>query len=71
MRTLMIAILIASLAGAAHAQGPPNSKRTTPAKAEQKTEDVAKKKAAEKAYHDALDKIPEAKEKPDPWKSMR
>ena len=47
MRTLIIAALIAALAGAAHAQGA-GGKRQSPAKSEQKTEDQAKKKADEK-----------------------
>src|SRR5450830_1532722 len=37
----------------------------------QKTEDLAKKKADEQAYKDALKQIPVSKEKPDPWKTMR
>ncbi len=71
MRSLIAAALIASLAGAAHAQGVGGGKRHSPAKAEHSAEDLAKKKADEKAYKDALDKIPESKEKTDPWKSMR
>jgi cytochrome c556 len=70
IRTLIIAALIALLAGAAYAQGG-GGRRQTSAKSEQKTEDLAKKSADEKAYKDALEKIPESKEKPDPWKSMR
>jgi hypothetical protein len=71
MRTLIAAALIALLAGAAHAQATGPGKRHEQPKAAQKTEDPAKKKAEEKAYRDALDKIPESKEKPDPWKAMR
>ena len=71
MRTLLAAALIALLAGAAHAQGMGPGKRQASPKAAQKTEDPAKKKADEKAYRDALDKIPESKDKPDPWKAMR
>jgi hypothetical protein len=37
----------------------------------QKTEDLAKKKADEQVYKDALKQIPVSKEKPDPWKTMR
>jgi len=38
----------------------------------QKTEDQAKKKKVdEKAYEDALKRIPPSSEKSDPWKSMR
>jgi hypothetical protein len=71
MRTLIAAALIASLAGAAYAQGVGPRRGTPQAKPAQKTEDLAKKKADEKAYNDALKKIPESKEKPDPWKTMR
>jgi hypothetical protein len=71
MRSLIAAALIALLAAAAHAQGVGPGKRHSSPKAAQKTEDLAKKKAEEKAYQDALDKIPESKEKPDPWKTMR
>ena len=41
------------------------------ARTRKKTEDLAKKKADEQAYKDALKQIPEAKEKSDPWKTMR
>jgi hypothetical protein len=72
MRRLIAAALIALLAGAAHAQGLGRmGKGKPPPTAAQKTENPAKKKADEKAYTDALDKIPDSKEKPDPWKSMR
>jgi hypothetical protein len=70
MRTLVAAALIALLAGAAFAQGVGGKRRAQP-RAEQTKKDVAKKKAAEKAYNDALGKIPESKEKLDPWKAMR
>ncbi len=70
MRTLLAAALIALLAGTAYAQGVAGKRHTQP-QAEQKKEDLAKKKAHEKAYQDALGKIPESNVKPDPWKSMR
>ena len=71
MRTLIAAAIIALLAVAAHAQGIGNRKPPVQTKEAPKKENLAKKKADEKAYKDALDKIPESKEKPDPWKTMR
>ena len=71
MRTLIAAAIIALLAVAAHAQGMGNRHRQTQPQAAPKTEDLAKKKADEKAYKDALDKIPQSTEKPDPWKTTR
>ena len=68
-RTLIAAATIALLAVTAQAQGVGKGNRQpTDTK---KTENLAKKKADEKAYKDALEKIPESKEKPDPWKTMR
>ena len=71
MRTLVAAALIALLAVAAHAQGAGTRKGASPPPETQKKEDLVKKKADEQAYKDALKQIPEAKEKPDPWKTMR
>ena len=71
MRTLIAAAIIALLAVAAHAQGVGNRRAPTQPQVAPKMENAAKKKADEKAYKDALDKIPESKEKPDPWKTMR
>jgi uncharacterized protein YdeI (BOF family) len=71
MRTLVAAALIALLAGSAFAQGAGGKRHPQPQAKQEKKEDVAKKKAAEKAYNDALRKIPEPKEKLDPWKAMR
>jgi len=69
MRVLIAALVLALLTLTAHAQGmgrgPPHKK---PA---QKTEDLAKKKMLEQDYKNALKNIPEVKEKPDPWKTMR
>ena len=69
MRVLMAVLAIALLTVTAHAQGmgkgPPQQKPV------QKTEDLAKKKALEQDYKNALKNIPEVKEKPDPWKTMR
>lgn len=71
MRILVAAAFIALLAVAAHAQGAGTRKGASPRPEAQKPEDLAKKKADEQAYKDALKQIPEAKEKPDPWKTMR
>jgi hypothetical protein len=69
MRVLMAVLAIALLTVTAHAQGmgkgPPQRKPV------QKTEDLAKKKALEQDYKNALKNIPEVKDKPDPWKTMR
>jgi hypothetical protein len=69
MRTLIAALAIALLTVAAHAQGMGKGKRQQ--QPVQKTEDVAKKKALDEDYKNALKNIPESKEKPDPWKTMR
>jgi hypothetical protein len=70
MRTLLVAAFIALLAVAANAQGA-GARKGASEKSEARKEDLAKKKADEKAYKDALKQIPESKEKPDPWKTMR
>ena len=70
MRVLMAALILALLTLTAHAQGmgrgPPQQKKPA-----QKTEDLAKKRALEQDYKNALKNIPEVKEKPDPWKTIR
>ena len=71
MRILVAAAFIALLAVAAQAQGAGTRKGASPRPDAQKTEDLAKKKADEQAYKDALKQIPVSKEKPDPWKTMR
>ena len=76
MRIFVIAAAaaVALTAAPAFAQG---GRHTTPVpgpqqqSAAQRAEALAKKKATEKAYKDALDRIPDAGEKPDPWKTMR
>lgn len=69
MRTLMTVMAIALLTTAAQAQG---MRRWDGHKKEpQKTEDRTKKKVDEKAYKDALKKIPDANAPVDPWKGMR
>jgi hypothetical protein len=69
MRILLAVVAIAFLTLAAHAQG--KGKRDGAKQPAQKTEDLAKKKAAEEAYKNALEKIPVPSEKSDPWKTMR
>lgn len=70
MRTLLVAAFIALLAAAANAQGT-GARKGASRQSEARKEDLAKKKADEQAYKDALKQIPESKEKPDPWKTMR
>ena len=69
MRVLIAVLAIALLTVSAHAQGMGKGQRQQ--KPVQKTEDLAKKKALEQDYKNALKNIPEVKEKPDPWKTMR
>ena len=69
MRVLIAALALALLTVTAHAQGMGRGPRQQ--KPVQKTEDLAKKKALEQDYKNALKNIPEVKEKPDPWKTMR
>lgn len=40
-------------------------------RAQAKKEDARKPKVSDQDYKAALDKIPDPKEKPDPWKNMR
>jgi hypothetical protein len=69
MRVLIAALAIALLTVTAHAQGMGRGSRQQ--KPVLKTEDLAKKKALDQDYKNALKNIPEVKEKPDPWKTMR
>ncbi|MBI2715108.1 MAG: hypothetical protein HYX37_11740 [Rhizobiales bacterium] len=69
MRIFIVALAIAVLTAAAHAQGAGHEHQKQ--KPAQKTEDLVKKKAIEQDYKNALKNIPEVKEKPDPWKTMR
>ncbi len=72
MRAWVIAFVVVATSVAlspAHAQrkGDPG-RPTLPA---EKTESPAEKKAREDAYNDALKRIPESKDKYDPWKIAR
>ena len=69
MRALIALLAIVLVTMSAHAQGMGKGKRQE--KPAQKTEDVAKKKALEENYKNALKNIPASNEKPDPWKTMR
>ncbi len=60
---------MAFLTMAAHAEGIGKGKRHQ--QDAPKADDLAKKKAADEAYKNALKSIPVANEKSDPWKSMR
>ena len=66
MRILVIAAAVLALTAAtAHAQGSRRSPNEAGAKADNKP------KVDEKAYKAALDRIPESKEKYDPWSGAR
>ena len=71
MRIILTALLLALIAWPAQAQHMRGNKKPSEAQQQQLAEKKKKNQEAEKAYKDALDKIPESKEKPDPWKSMR
>jgi hypothetical protein len=71
MRTITIAAIIASLAVPAYAQ---KGGMTTAREDAEKAEKVKKKdaKETEKAYNDALKRIPDAAvQKKDPWGNIR
>lgn len=70
MRIVIAVIAIALLTVTAHAQGAGKGKRHQQA-SPKTAEDQAKKKAAERAYKDALKNIPASNEKLDPWQSVR
>ena len=71
MRFLVIGIAMILLVSAAEAQAVGGEKGGKHQRNAQKTEDQSKKKVDEKAYDDALKRIPSSNEKPDPWKAMR
>lgn len=64
----IVAIAMALLAPTAFAQTKGKRQQQQPATHE---EDAAKKKALDADYKKALNSIPDAKEKQDPWKTMR
>jgi hypothetical protein len=81
VRTLVAGMIIAMLASTAWAQdasslgggmGGKGGKGRKPAQnTEQKAADNANQKAADEAYKAALKRIPDSKEKYDPWQSAR
>jgi hypothetical protein len=72
MRTfLMAAIALTLIAATAQAQNMSGGKRHQRADQQADPDKAAKRKAAEKAYNDALAKIPEPKQPYDPWKIER
>ncbi len=74
MKTLLAVLTIAALAATAHAQdmsGRRSKGRGSPQSTEQQKADQQKKKAVDDAYKSALGRIPDSKEKFDPWRSVR
>jgi len=71
MRFVIAAVALALAMGVALAQGVGKGKRGRQNNAATKTEDAAKKKADEDAYKKALQSIPDATQKIDPWKGVR
>ncbi|MBO0753899.1 MAG: hypothetical protein J2P53_17400 [Bradyrhizobiaceae bacterium] len=73
MRMLLALLAIAVTAGAGHAQdaGGGHKGRGSRQKADTQTSDPQKKKQIEDAYRSAIKRIPDAKEKYDPWKNAR
>jgi hypothetical protein len=74
MRFLLAALAIAVLAGTAYAQemgGKGGKGRGSPQNSEQQKADQKKKQAIDDAYKSGLGRIPDAKEKYDPWKTAR
>ena len=69
IKAIIGVLAVALLTHAAHAQG--RGKGKPPQQPVQTAEDVAKKKALDAEYKNALKNIPAAAEKPAPWKSMR
>ena len=74
MRILLAVLASAVLAVLAHAQdmgGRGGKGRGSPQSTEQQKVDQQKKKAVDDAYKSALGRIPDSKEKYDPWRSVR
>ena len=68
---VMAAIALTCTSMSAHAQGKGGHGGKQQQQSAQSAEAQEKKKAEEKAYQDALKKIPVSTEKVDPWKNMR
>jgi hypothetical protein len=73
MRFFVAAMAFVLLTAIAHGQGAGKGHRGELQKEDQakKKEDQEKKKALEDAYKNTLKSMPDSKEKPDPWKTMR
>ena len=72
MKVFLTAILITLLSTQAHAQGAAGKQRPSGNGNTPKADESAKRHAAEEAAaKDALSKIPDSKEKYDPWKIAR
>ena len=72
MRVLPAVLAIAVLATTAHAQDFSGKKgRGSPQNGDQEKADPQKKKAAEEAFQAGIKRIPDAKQKYDPWKTAR
>jgi hypothetical protein len=74
MRILVAWLAIAVVAGTAHAQdlgGRGGKGRGSQQGAEQQKNDPQKKKAIEEGYQSGIRRIPDPKEKYDPWKIAR
>jgi hypothetical protein len=74
MRFLAAVLTIVSLVGPASAQnmgGKGGKGSHPPQNAEQEKAEQQKKKAIEDAYKSALGRIPDAKDKYDPWRNAR
>ena len=70
MKTFVVALLVASLAGSAYAQDASGGKRGRGHRA-QNTEQQPKKKPDDNAYKSALKSIPDQPQPTDPWGNLR
>ena len=74
MRVLLAAVTVALLGGTAAAQdmaAKGGKGRNSPQNAEQQKAEQQKKKAIDDAYKAAIGRIPDPKEKYDPWRNAR
>jgi Ni/Co efflux regulator RcnB len=72
MRILVAVLAVAVVAGPAHAQDFRGAKgRGSQQSAEPQKNDPKKKKAIEEGYQSGIRRIPDPKEKYDPWKIAR
>jgi archaellum biogenesis protein FlaJ (TadC family) len=70
MRTFIAVVALALLTVPAYSQEMPGGKKHH--RTEQKTDEQKdRKKVDDKAYNDALSRIPTSNEKPDPWRNLR